>query len=177
MKILLHTCCAVCGGYVINQLKEAGHKVSVYFFNPNIFPEEEYEMRLNEVKRYCDEVGAEFIPCAYNHDEWLNSVKGHEDAREGGKRCELCFTHRLAESAQKAKELGFDAIATTLTMGTQKPVDMINEIGKEMAKFYGLKFIDTIWRKNEGVKKANLIAKEREFYRQDYCGCEFSRRG
>lgn len=176
MKVLIHVCCAVCGGYVIEKLKSDGHEVSVYFYNPNIFPEEEYALRLNELKRYADELGAKLIPSVYNHEEWLDAVKQFKDEKEGGRRCDLCFTHRLGEACQKARELGCDAVATTLTMGTQKPVDLINEIGKEMANFYNVRFIDTVWRKNEGVKRTNAIAKEKDFYRQDYCGCEFSGR-
>lgn len=149
--------------------------MSVYFYNPNIFPKSEYALRFKEVERYCRELNIEIIPSIYNHDEWLELVKQYEKEKEGGKRCELCFTHRLSATAQKTQELGFNAVATTLTMGTRKPVDLINKIGKETADFYHVKFLDIVWRKNEGVKKANALAKKQDFYRQDYCGCEYSR--
>ncbi|MFH0988349.1 MAG: epoxyqueuosine reductase QueH [Parcubacteria group bacterium] len=174
MRVLLHVCCAVCGGYVIEQLKNEGHEVAIYFYNPNIFPVEEYERRLAEVRGYCNELGVEFIPCAYQHDDWLAAVNGYEKEPEGGKRCAICFDYRLDNAMKMAVKLKCDAVATTLTMGTQKPVDVINKIGTRLASENGLTFIDVVWRKNEGVKKANMIAGEKGFYRQNYCGCEFS---
>ena len=174
MKILLHACCAPCGGQVINELKKEGHEVSVYFFNPNIFPEDEYCLRLSEVKRFTDELKMKLIEGKYNHDEWLLSIKGYENEPEKGERCRRCFMHRLAEVAQKAQEEGFDAFASTLTISPHKPAEMVNQIGHELAGFYNLKFIDNIWRKNEGYKKSCEISKEYDFHRQDYCGCEFT---
>jgi epoxyqueuosine reductase len=176
MRILLHACCAPCGGQVINELKRAGHDVSVYFYNPNIFPEDEYELRLKEVERYCNKLGVELIEGKYEHDEWLDFIKGLENEPERGARCEKCFQKRLSEVAQRASEEGFDAIASTLTISPHKPAEMVNNIGHEFADFYNLKFIDNIWRKNEGFKKSCKISEEEDFHRQDYCGCEYSRR-
>ncbi len=174
MKILLHSCCAPCGGQVISELTKHGHEVAVYFYNPNIFPEDEYQLRLQEVRRYTDELGIKLIQGKYAHDEWLDLVKGLENEPEKGSRCQKCFMHRLAEVAQKAHELGFEAFASTLTISPHKPAEMINQIGHELADFYGLQFIDNIWRKNEGYKKSCKISEEHHFHRQDYCGCEFS---
>ena len=175
MRVLLHDCCAPCGAQVINALKQDGHSVSVYFYNPNIFPREEYDLRLAEMKRYAEKLNVPLIVGKYEHDEWLEFVKGFEKEPEGGARCEKCFQKRLAEVAQKASEEGFDAFATTLTISPHKPAEAINRIGKELADFYGLKFIDTIWRKNEGYKKSCEIGRREGFYRQEFCGCGFGR--
>lgn len=110
----------------------------------------------------------------YEHDEWLALVEGFGNEPEGGARCEKCFQKRLAEVAQKASEEGFEALATTLTISPHKPAGLINKIGKEFADFYGLKFIDTIWRKDDGYKRSCEISKKENFHRQNYCGCEFS---
>ncbi|MEK7159370.1 MAG: epoxyqueuosine reductase QueH [Patescibacteria group bacterium] len=174
MKVLLHDCCAPCGAEVIENLKNNGHEVAVYFYNPNIFPMEEYELRLAEMKRYAKKLDVSLIIGKYEHDEWLESVKGFDQEPEGGKRCEKCFQKRLSEVAQKASEEGFEALATTLTISPHKPAGLINKIGKEFADFYGLKFIDTIWRKNDGYKRSCDISKKENFHRQNYCGCEFS---
>jgi len=176
MKVLLHDCCAPCGAYVVNELLKEGYDVTVYFFNPNIFPQEEYQGRFEEMKRFCEDKNVKLIEGKYVRDEWLLSVKGFENAPEGGSRCEKCFMHRLGEAAQKAMEENCEYFATTLTVSPHKPVEMINKIGHELADFYNLKFIDTIWRKNEGYKKACELSEQYGFHRQDYCGCEFSQR-
>ena len=106
-KLLLHDCCAPCGAYVLDELLKGGYEVTVYFYNPNIFPIEEYEWRKKEMKDYCAQRGVKFIDNDYNHEDWLSSVSGYENEPERGKRCEMCFAHRLGEAAQKASELGF----------------------------------------------------------------------
>ncbi len=173
-KVLLHTCCAPCGGYVIEQLKQMGYEVVSFFYNPNIFPKEEYELRFNEVKRYCEKYKIKLIEGEYDHEGWLEKVKGLEKEPEKGKRCEVDFTLRLSETAQVAQEKNFNAIATTLTISPHKPAEMINEIGHEMAQMYGLEFIDNVWRKGEGFKKSCQLCEKEHFHRQNYCGCEFS---
>ena len=174
MKVLLHDCCAPCGAQVIQELQKDGHEVSVYFFNPNIYPEEEYLVRFEEMKKYCKKNKVQLIVNQYDHDEWLDRVKGHETDKEGGERCKLCFMYRLSEVAQKAMEEGFESFATTLTISPHKNAEIINQIGHELADFYNLRFIDTVWRKNEGFKKSCKISEEEGFHRQDYCGCEYS---
>jgi predicted adenine nucleotide alpha hydrolase (AANH) superfamily ATPase len=174
MKLLLHDCCAPCGAYVVNELLDKGYDVTVYFYNSNIIPEEEYELRLQEMQRFCAEKKVPLIVAKYNHEDWLTSVAGFEKEPEGGARCEKCFMHRLGEVAQKAMEDGFEIFATTLTVSPHKPVEMINKIGHEFADFYNIKFLDTIWRENDGYKKACQLSKEYGFHRQNYCGCEFS---
>ncbi|KKR07860.1 MAG: hypothetical protein UT32_C0006G0007 [Parcubacteria group bacterium GW2011_GWC2_39_14] len=177
MKVLLHDCCAPCGAQVVKELRDEGHEVTVYFYNPNIFPKDEYNLRLAEMKRYCAKTKTPLIVGKYEHDEWSENVRGYEKEPEGGKRCEKCFQKRLAEVAQKSKEENFEAFATTLTISPHKNAEVINSIGHELADFYGLKFIDTVWRKNEGYKKSCQISSEEGFHRQNYCGCEFSIRG
>jgi epoxyqueuosine reductase len=174
MKVLLHACCAPCGGQVIKELQEGGHKVIVYYYNPNVFPEDEYKLRMNEVERYTKEMGVKLIKGKYEHDEWLEFVKGLETEPEKGKRCEKCFQKRLGEAAQRASEEGCEAYTSTLTISPHKPAEMVNRIGQEFADFYGLQYIDTIWRKNDGYKKSCEICEKHDFHRQDYCGCEFS---
>ncbi len=176
MKILLHVCCAVCGGAVIEKLKQDGNEVAAFFYNPNIFPEEEYSRRRDEASRICKEAGIEFVEGECDYKSWLEKVKEYAAEREGGKRCEICFAIRLSEAAQKASELGCDAIATTLTISPHKNAEVINKIGKECSEIYGLKFIDTIWRKAGGFKRACEIAKEKDIYHQHYCGCEYSKK-
>lgn len=158
----------------MRELQAMGYSVSAYFYNPNIFPQEEHDLRLEEAKRLCAIEKIELLESENSHDEWLEKVKGHETDTEGGKRCDICFTLRLSETAQIAQENGFDAIATTLTISPHKNAVMINEIGHEMSGMYGLEFVDRVWRKEDGYKKSCEIAKDRDFHRQDYCGCEFS---
>jgi len=174
MKLLLHDCCAPCGAYTASELKNDGYDVTVYFYNPNIFPAEEYRLRLAEMKRFCAENKIEFVEAPYERSDWRLATEGLEKEPERGKRCRVCFTHRLSEAAQKAQELGLEAFATTLTMSPHKDAELINKIGKEIADIYGLEFLDTVWRENDGYKKACELSKKYGFHRQNYCGCEYS---
>jgi len=174
MKVLVHDCCAPCGAQVVKFLIDQGHDVLVYFYNPNIMPIEEYELRHQEMQRFCKKVKVPIIEGKNEHDEWLSAVKGYEQEPEGGLRCKQCFTKRLSEAAQRAQEENCEALATTLTMSPRKNALLINQIGQELADFYGIKFIDAIWREDEGYKKACALSKEEGFHRQNYCGCEFS---
>lgn len=171
MKILLHNCCAPCGAFVVQELIKDGHQVAVYFYNPNIFPEEEYKLRLAEMERFCEKNRVPLIVGKYAHSEWLEFVRGLENEPEGGKRCEKCFLHRLNETAQKAYEDKFDGFATTLTISPHKPAEVINKIGCELAEFYNLKFIDTVWRRENGFQKSCELSAREHFHRQNYCGC------
>ncbi|HMB26348.1 MAG TPA: epoxyqueuosine reductase QueH [Patescibacteria group bacterium] len=174
MKVLLHACCAPCAAQIIKELQKMGHEICVYFYNPNIFPKEEYDLRFNELKRYTEDLQIPLIEGRYDHKDWLEKVKGLENEPEGGRRCYQCFLHNLGEVAQKAYEEGFKALATTLTISPHKPVEMINSIGQKSADFYGLKFIDQVWRKNNGYKNSCDLSRKYNFHRQNYCGCEFS---
>jgi predicted adenine nucleotide alpha hydrolase (AANH) superfamily ATPase len=174
MKCLLHMCCAPCGSNVIEELQKMNFSVSAFFYNPNIFPHEEYELRLKETVRLCESKNIKLIKAENSYNDWLEKIKGNETEPEGGKRCEICFALRLSETAQVASENGFDAIATTLTISPHKNAKLINEIGHEMSLMYGVSFVDKVWRKEEGYKKSCEIAKENNFHRQNYCGCQFS---
>ncbi len=172
-KILLHSCCAPCSVHVIQELIKE-YKVTLFYFNPNIFPEEEYQKRLVEAKNYLEKNKVDLIVGEYNYDLWLEQIKGYENEPEKGKRCHICYRYRLKKTAQKAKELGFDTFCSTLSISPHKDAKMINKIGLELSKEYNISYLESDWKKQEGFKKACDISKEEGFYRQSYCGCEFS---
>ena len=173
-KVLLHACCAPCSAYSIEKLKELGYTPVLYFFNPNIFPLEEYERRLNELKKYAEKKNIELIEEKYNPDDWYNAISGLENEPERGKRCERCFEFRLLFTVLKAFKLEFQYFTTTLTISPHKNSKVIFDIAKELAKKYELTFLDIDFKKQDGFLKTMKIAKEEGFYRQNYCGCEFS---
>jgi epoxyqueuosine reductase len=174
-KLLLHICCAGCGIFISNELKKE-FDVVLYYCNPNLFPEDEYIKRLEEAKRVAHEHNLELISSGYNHENWLQYIKGHESDLEKGERCKLCYRLRLEQTAQKAKELNFDFFTTTLTVSPHKLAEEIINIGKQLAAKYELNFLDRDFKKNDGFKKASILSRELNLYRQNYCGCEFSRR-
>lgn len=173
MKLLLHVCCAPCSAYVIEQLQK-DHEVSLFYFNPNIYPDSEYEIRKNESQRYAKDLGIEFVEKKLEHNIWLEKVRGLENEKERGKRCFICYKYRLEETAKYAKESGFDIFTTTLSISPHKSSEMINLAGKEIGKEIGVKYLEADWKKDGGFKKSCEISKENDFYRQNYCGCEFS---
>lgn len=174
-KILLHTCCAPCLTYSLNFFKGQGFEVVVYFYNPNIHPEEEYFKRLFELKRYRAFIKFPLIVGDYDKERWFKLVRGYENEPEGGKRCEICYKIRLEKTAQKALELGIDIYSTTLTISPYQNVKKIIEIGKKIALKYNIKFFETILRKKGGFQKSVLISKKFGIWRQNYCGCVFSK--
>ncbi len=173
MKLLLHVCCAPCSAYVIEQLKK-DNLVSLFYFNPNIYPDEEYEIRKNESQRYAKDLGIEFVEKKIDHDIWLEKIKGLESELERGKRCAVCYKYRLEETARYARDKGFDIFTTTLSISPHKSSEMINIAGNEIEKEIGIKYLEADWKKDGGFKKSCEISKENDFYRQNYCGCEFS---
>jgi len=173
-KLLLHVCCAPCSIYVINQLLEK-FDLTVYFFNPNIFPEEEYWQRLTEVKDFCQHQGIAYVEEEYQPQNWLNFIKGYESEPERGFRCELCFLYRLGKTAEYAKARQFDWFATTLTMGRQKNSFQVLEAGRKAEAKTRVKFFGQDFKKNFGVQIADWLAQQLGLYKQDYCGCVFSR--
>jgi len=172
-KILLHSCCAPCSAHVIQELQK-NYKVTLFYFNPNIFPEEEYKKRLAEVKKYLKKIKVDLIEGKYNHQSWLKDIKGYENEPERGKRCQICYQIRLVKTASKAKELGFDVFCSTLSISPHKDAEMINKIGQKLSEEYKIEYLESNWKKQEGFKKACDISREEGFYRQEYCGCEFS---
>lgn len=173
-KILLHACCATCCGYPLHKLFDLGFEPVIYFYNPNISPEAEYLKRLNELKLYLDKKNIEYIEDKYEPEFWAEYIKGLEQEPEKGKRCEKCFELRLLKTAKKTKELNLESFTTTLTVSPHKNSDMIFEIANKIARDENIKFLELNFKKENGFLKTMQIAKEENFYRQNYCGCEYS---
>ena len=178
-RLLLHSCCGPCSSYVLECLA-AHFRVTVDYYNPNIFPEEEFEKRLSEQRRLLAEMPlptkAELIADLYDETEFLDAVKGLEAEPEGGKRCAVCYRLRLEHTAKRAAAEGFDFFTTTLTVSPYKHADVLNEIGKELAKTVGVPYLFSDFKKKDGYKRSCTLAAEYGLYRQDYCGCRFSLR-
>jgi predicted adenine nucleotide alpha hydrolase (AANH) superfamily ATPase len=174
-KILLHICCAPCGVAVIDELV-ADYAVTAYFYNPNIYPQEECEKRLNEVKRICAEYGVDLIVADYEADLWNKETESLVNEPEGGKRCKVCVKFRLKKAAKFARENGFDIFATTLSSGRQKNSEMINSIGNEVAREEDINFLSEDWKKGGRQEKSSRLIAEKKIYRQNYCGCKYSLR-
>jgi predicted adenine nucleotide alpha hydrolase (AANH) superfamily ATPase len=176
MKLLLHTCCAPCSAAIIEYLLEREIRPTLFYFNPNIYPKEEYEIRKNECSRYARQLKLEIIDGDYDHDLWLKSISGLEKEPECGKRCSECFRMRLSAAARLANEKGFDTIATTLGSSRWKNLEQIAEAGRQaVAPCPDLAFWDKNWRKGGLSERRRILLKENEFYNQKYCGCEFGR--
>jgi predicted adenine nucleotide alpha hydrolase (AANH) superfamily ATPase len=174
-KLLLHICCVGCGVYIAKLLKEK-FRVYLYFYNPNIFPENEYDKRLSEAKNIAKKFGLKLITEKYNHIFWLKKIEGHEHDQEKGERCLICYHDRLEKTAQKAKELKFDFFSTTLTISPHKDASQISKIGKELEEKYLIKYLDENFKKQDGYLKSSRLSRKLGLYRQNYCGCEFSQR-
>lgn len=173
-RLLLHTCCAVCSCHVLDVLRRE-HQITVYFFNPNIEPREEYEKRRDSVKDWCERVGIAFVEGPAGHNHWAEAIKGFENEPEGGARCLICWRLRLEEAARYAKENGFEVFAATLTMGRNKQAAAINPLGQQAAEKYGIKFLEADWKKDGGQEAARRLAAEHGIYQQNYCGCLFGK--
>lgn len=174
-KLLLHVCCAPCGAHVA-ELLNRDFNVSGYYYNPNIQPAEEYQKRLAAVEQFFEQKNIPLMVGSYEPDQWFKIIKGLEKVPEGGARCRLCYLMRLEETAKKALQKDFDVIATTLTVSPHKKAEVINQLGRELADKYQIKFYEADFKKQDGFKKASQLAKEECFYRQSYCGCLFSQR-
>ncbi len=175
-KLLLHSCCAPCSSYVLEYLNKY-FDITVLYYNPNIFPEDEYFHRKEEQKRFISEKEWEnpvsFMDCDFESEVFYESVKGLENEKEGGKRCEVCFRLRLNKTAELAQ--GFDYFCTTLSISPLKNAEILNKIGNELSKKYGIKYLPSDFKKKEGYKRSIELSKEFSLYRQDYCGCVYSR--
>ena len=177
-RLLLHVCCAPCSSYCLEYLSDY-FAISVYYYNPNITAAQEYAYRLSEEERYISlrdfKNPVAMVVSEYNTRDFFDAVKGLEKEPEGGKRCEKCFRLRLEATAKKAKELGFDCFTTTLTISPLKNAALLNEIGFEMGEKYGVAWLPSDFKKREGYKRSIVLSKEYNLYRQNYCGCVFSR--
>ena len=176
-SLLLHSCCAPCAGEIMEAVAASEIKTTVYFYNPNIHPIQEYELRKEENKRYCQKLGFNFIDADYDKDNWFKRIKGLENEPERGERCTKCFDMRFERSALYAHENKFSLFATTLGISRWKDLDQVNNSGLRAADRYsGLNFWDFNWRKAGGSPRMIEISKREEFYQQEYCGCVYSLR-
>lgn len=177
-RLLLHSCCGPCSSYCIKLLSEH-FSVTVLYYNPNIFPPEEYAHRAEEQKRFIEEFPTKnpvtFLEGRFDPKEFYDAVKGYEDVPEGGERCFLCYELRLREAARVAKEQGFDFFTTTLSISPLKNAEKLNEIGKQLEEEYNVKYLYSDFKKKDGYKQSTEISKQYDMYRQYYCGCVFSK--
>lgn len=176
-KLVLHACCAPCSCGILKDLLENGFAPTVFYYNPNVHPLEEYETRKRENKRFADKLGVPFVDGDYEREKWFCRVQGLENEPERGARCTTCFAMRLERTALFAHDNGFDVFATSLGLSRHKDQAQVYAQGQKAAAFYdgSIAFWGHNWRKNNGEGRANALAKEEQFYRQTYCGCLFSR--
>ena len=173
--LLLHTCCAPCSASIIEWLTAHDIRPTLFYFNPNISPLEEYEIRKKECTRYAHKLGLEIVDADYDHEAWLKYISGLEKEPERGKRCLQCFKMRMLAAAQYAHENNFECFATTLASSRWKDLTQIAEAGFEAAsKFPDIQFWDKNWRKEGLSERRRILLAENNFYNQQYCGCEFS---
>ena len=176
-KLLLHSCCAPCSSYVLEYLSEY-FEVTVFYYNPNIFPESEYTKRLLEQQTLIGDMRfkhpVSFLAGNYDRDKFYALAAGMEHLKEGGARCFKCYELRLRETAEMAVKGGFEYFTTTLSISPLKNAGKLNAIGMEIASEYGIKYLQSDFKKKNGYKRSIELSKEYGLYRQDYCGCEFS---
>ena len=168
-RILVHVCCAPCAISSIEHLLEECYKVTLFYSNSNIFPEDEYKKRLKFVRWLGEKFGVGIIEDTYNHLSWLEIIKGLENEPEKGKRCIKCFDYNLKRTAVTAHKLKIPYFTTTLTLSPHKVSRDIFEVGKKYPGYISFDF-----KKGDGIKRSYLLSKEYDIYRQNYCGCEFS---
>ena len=177
-RLFLHSCCAPCSSYVIEYLSQY-FEITVFYYNPNISMEEEYKKRVAEQQRFIKEFPAKhkvsFIEGDYDTSVFYNTVKGYEKCKEGGERCFLCYELRLRETARRAVAGEFDYFTTTLTISPLKKSVKLNEIGYNLGMEYGVGYLLSDFKKKEGYKRSIELSKEYDLYRQNYCGCIYSR--
>ena len=178
-KLLLHSCCAPCSSHCIEYLSQY-FNITVLYYNPNIYPEAEYEKRKAEQKRLICEMDTKYpvkmLDCDFESEKFYEMAKGMENCREGGERCFKCYRLRLEKTALEAKKIDFDYFTTTLTISPLKNAQKINEIGEELSEEYGVNFLPSDFKKKEGYKRSIELSKVYNLYRQNYCGCVFSQR-
>lgn len=177
-SLLLHSCCGPCSSYVLEVLTQH-FNVTLLYYNPNIYPESEYYKRYDEQKKIIEKMPfihpVKIMECSYDENEFLSAAKGYENEREGGSRCEKCFILRMKKTAQLAAENGFDFFTTTLSVSPHKNAPLLNKIGEELSREFSVDFLYADFKKKEGYKRSIELSKKYELYRQDYCGCRFSK--
>lgn len=177
-SLFLHACCAPCSSYVLEYLSQF-FDITLFFYNPNISPKEENDTRLAELIRLTEEMGfserIKVINGKYEPEKFYEMAKGLEELPEGGARCAKCYALRLEESARLASEGGYDYYTTTLSISPYKNAEWLNSIGKEKGEQYGVKYLFSDFKKRNGYKRSCELSETYKLYRQDYCGCEFSK--
>jgi len=173
-KLLLHTCCAPCSAYVVQLLQEQ-FAVHSYFYDPNIHPKKEYEKRLGEMRRWCKDIKLPLTEAPYEIHKWFALTRGHEKDPERGDRCKICYRMRLEHAVMYAKQHKYQWFTTVLTISPHKDADAINAIGNELANKHDIKFFEANFKKKDGFKKSVELSKKYNFYRQNWCGCIWSR--
>ncbi len=176
--LLLHACCAPCSSYVLEYLSRC-FSISILYYNPNISPESEYEKRKAELQRLLSQMPLKhpvtLLPCDYGGGAFAEIARGLEDAPEGGARCEKCFRLRLRRAAEEAKRRGFDYFTTTLSISPLKHAQLLNRIGEETGEEIGVRHLPADFKKRDGYKRSLELSREYALYRQDYCGCVYSK--
>lgn len=177
--LLLHSCCAPCSSYVLMYLSEF-FDIIVFYYNPNIFPETEYEQRKTEQKRLLNEMRLKnkvsFLDCDYTPEDFFEIIKGYEKEPEGGKRCEICYKLRLEKTAKIGKKIGANFFASTLSVSPYKNAQKLNEIGETLAIQYNVPYLASDFKKKNGYKISIELSKKYDLYRQNFCGCVFSKK-
>lgn len=176
-KLLLHVCCAPCSSYVLEYLSNY-FEITVLYYNPNISPYEEYKKRLNEEIRLINEMNKDnikIINCEYDNNKFEETIRGLEQEKEGGSRCLKCYNLRLEQTAKYAKKGNFDYFTTTLTISPLKNSQVLNKIGKELEDKYNIKYLYSDFKKKEGYKRSIILSQKYNLYRQNYCGCKYSK--
>jgi predicted adenine nucleotide alpha hydrolase (AANH) superfamily ATPase len=177
-RLLLHVCCAPCSSYVLEYLSRY-FSITLLFYNPNISPRNEYDLRLEELYRLTKDMGlsedVSFVECDYEPERFYEIAKGLESLPEGGERCKKCYELRLSKSAQVAAHLGFDYFTTTLSISPYKNAEWLNDIGKAQGELYGIKYLFSDFKKRNGYKRSCELSQKYGLYRQDYCGCIYSK--
>lgn len=178
--LVLHSCCAPCSSSVIERLTSF-FKIIVLYYNPNIYPKEEYEKRKSEQQNFIKTLNSEgkdikFVELDYDSENYIQQLKGLENEKEGGVRCYHCYKIRMAKTAEYAKEKNADFFCTTLSVSPYKNAQFINEIGQELTKNFNVSFLPSDFKKENGYLRSIELSKQYNFYRQDYCGCIFSKR-
>lgn len=177
-RLMLHSCCAPCSSYTLKYLSQY-FDITVYYYNPNISPIDEFEKRFLEQERLISSMpmknSVELIKGEYCYDDFLDIARGYEDVAEGGERCFRCYRLRLEQTAKLAKEQGYDYFCTTLSISPLKNSQKINEIGFEVGEKYGVKWLPSDFKKKEGYKQSIELSREYDLYRQNFCGCVYSK--
>ena len=178
-RLLLHSCCAPCSSYCLEYLSKY-FSITIFYYNPNIFPEEEYRKRVEGMKRLIDEMQLEnpvdFMEGEYRPQDFFDMAKGLEKVPEGGERCFKCYRMRMEETAKLAQQGGYDYFTTTLSISPLKNAAKINEIGEELGEIYKVEHLPSDFKKKNGYKRSIELSAEHNLYRQNYCGCVYSRR-